>query len=154
MSEFSKRIWVLYKAIVATGTILILLFILIIILSYSPDILRKKQNDITENAVSSSIVIDSEFKDGIHIPTGFKQGSGVEQVIITCTACHSSKMVTQNRATREGWESMIRWMQQTQNLWDLGENEKIILDYLEKYYSPEKLGRRKNLEEPDWYVLQ
>lgn len=71
-----------------------------------------------------------------------------------CTACHSGKLVTQNRATREGWEEMIRWMQKTQKLWDLGEQEEIILDYLATYYSPEEEGRRRNLEVDEWYEIE
>ena len=62
-------------------------------------------------------------------------------------------MVTQNRATREGWLDMIRWMQKEQKLWDLGANEAAILDYLAKYYGPEDKGRRQNLEIEDWYEI-
>ena len=79
---------------------------------------------------------------------------GVEVVISNCTACHSSKLVTQNRASREGWKATIEWMQSTQNLWPLGDNEEIILDYLSKHYSPEEKGRRSNLEDVEWYVLE
>jgi hypothetical protein len=72
-----------------------------------------------------------------------------------CTACHSAKIITMNRFTREGWQDRIRWMQKTQNLWDLGENEELILDYLSKNYSPEKqVSRRKNLEISEWYVIE
>jgi len=65
-------------------------------------------------------------------------------------------LVTQNRATREGWKEMIIWMQATQGLQDLGENEKPILDYLAKHYAPEELGRRANLnvDEIEWYILE
>ena len=74
-------------------------------------------------------------------------------VIANCTPCHSSKLVIQNRATRDGWESMIQWMQETQNLWDLGTNQEIILDYLARNYAPENKGRRANLENIEWYEL-
>ena len=94
-----------------------------------------------------------EFENGIHLATGFKEDAHLNLVIANCTSCHSAKMVTQNRATRDGWKSMIRWMQETQNLWDLGENEDAILDYLAKYYSPEKQGRRLPLTGIDWYEL-
>ena len=94
-----------------------------------------------------------EFKDGIHLQTGFKADANLNLVIANCTSCHSAKMVTQNRATREGWKTMIRWMQETQNLWDLGENEDAILDYLAKYYAPEKQGRRQPLTDIVWYEL-
>jgi len=86
--------------------------------------------------------------------TGLLDGKGLSIVIVNCTRCHSAKLIAQNRANREGWISMIRWMQETQNLWDLGENEEIILDYLSKNYAPEKIGRRNNLTDIEWYSLQ
>ncbi|MBL4586280.1 MAG: monoheme cytochrome C, partial [Flavobacteriales bacterium] len=95
-----------------------------------------------------------EFENGTHLETGFKEGDNLQLVIANCTGCHSSKMVTQNRATREGWKSMIRWMQETQNLWELGEGEDLILDYLAKYYAPEKKGRRQPLTDINWYELE
>ena len=95
-----------------------------------------------------------EFENGIHLRTGFKEGENLDIVIANCTSCHSAKMVTQNKATRDGWKSMILWMQETQNLWDLGENEPLILDYLAKYYAPEKAGRRQPLANIDWYELE
>ena len=97
---------------------------------------------------------ENPIKDGVHTATGFVEGEGLEMVVATCTACHSAKLVTQNRATREGWEQMIRWMQETQNLWDLGEHETIILDYLAKHYAPENTGRRKLLTDIEWYELE
>jgi hypothetical protein len=50
---------------------------------------------------------------------------------------------------------MIKWMQETQGLGDLGTNEPIVLDYLAKYYAPKETGRRKSLEiaEIEWYIL-
>lgn len=95
-----------------------------------------------------------EFENGIHLATGFKEGANLDLVIANCTSCHSAKMVTQNRATREGWKTMIRWMQETQNLWELGDNEPLILDYLAKYYAPEEAGRRQPLTNIDWYELE
>ena len=98
--------------------------------------------------------IADEVKNGIHVPSGFIANEGFKTVLANCTNCHSSKLVIQNRATREGWESMIRWMQRTQKLWDLGENEDIILDYLSKNYAPEEKGRRATLSNVEWYVLE
>jgi hypothetical protein len=94
--------------------------------------------------------------DGIHVQTGLIYAEGFELVRGTCTACHSAKLVTQNRATREGWVQMIRWMQETQGLWDLGKNEGIIVDYLAKHYAPEEVGRRANLDIAaiEWYILE
>ena len=70
---------------------------------------------------------------------------GFEQVRAQCVACHSLMLVSQNRADREGWLQMIRWMQETQGLWPLGDDEPVILDYLAKHYGPVPSGRRKPL---------
>jgi hypothetical protein len=70
-----------------------------------------------------------------------------------CSACHSLKLVTQNKASREGWKDIIVWMQETQKLWDLGENEPLILEYLAKNYANTKTGRRLNLDNIEWYEL-
>ncbi len=86
--------------------------------------------------------------------TGFVIDAGFEEVRANCMGCHSPLLVTQNRATRDGWLNTIRWMQETQNFWDLGDNESIILDYLAKNYSPpEGIGRRANLKNIQWATL-
>ena len=78
--------------------------------------------------------------------TGLVIAEGYEQVKAQCTACHSGRLVAQNRADRDGWEQMIRWMQDTQNLWPLGEAEDDILDYLATNYGPLPQGRRAPLQ--------
>ena len=97
-----------------------------------------------------------KVENGIHLRTGLHADPHLETIIASCTSCHSAKLITQNRATRAGWSGMIRWMQKTQGLPDLGDREPIILDYLAKYYKPEETGRRMNLEvqETEWYVLE
>jgi hypothetical protein len=106
----------------------------------------------------SNIIVNQEpnntIENGIHVASGLKAGDALQLVISNCTACHSSKLITQNRASKEGWLSMIHWMQETQNLWSLGENEKPILEYLSKHYAPEKKGRRQQLENIEWYDLE
>ena len=97
---------------------------------------------------------DDRIENGIHVATGLVVAEGFEEVKATCTACHSAKLVTQNRASREGWKAMIEWMQETQGLWQLGKAEDRILDYLAANYAPEEIGRRANLEEIEWYILE
>ena len=46
-------------------------------------------------------------ESGIHVATGFKAEGDYMTVIANCTSCHSSKLILQNRATKEGWEEMI-----------------------------------------------
>jgi hypothetical protein len=77
--------------------------------------------------------------------TGLVIAPGYEQVRAQCTICHSARLVTQNRANRAGWLQMIRWMQESQGLWPLGDAEPLILDYLEQNYGPRAQGRRAPL---------
>ncbi len=67
-----------------------------------------------------------------------------------CTACHSANLVTQNRMNRQGWKKTIKWMQKDHGLWDLGEAEPRVLDYLVRHYNiPTQLGsRRRALDQP------
>jgi hypothetical protein len=74
--------------------------------------------------------------------TGFVVAENYEIVRAHCTACHSAKLVTQNRMTRDNWLETIRWMQKYQGLWPLGVQEQKILDYLESHYSPIAVSRR------------
>lgn len=95
-----------------------------------------------------------EIEDGVHVATGLVAGEGLNAVIAHCTGCHSAQLVTQNRFDREGWIRVIRWMQETQNLWDLGENEELIVSYLAKNYAPQRKGRRVPLTDIKWYELK
>ena len=95
-----------------------------------------------------------EIVDGKHVATGLVADEGLNLVIAHCTGCHSAKLVTQNRFNSEGWIRVIRWMQETQNLWDLGESEDDIVAYLSKHYAPEFAGRRMPLPKVEWYELE
>ncbi len=75
--------------------------------------------------------------------TGFKMTGDWELVRGNCTACHSAKLITQQRGTAEQWLAMIRWMQKKQNLWQFepGTEERIIA-YLAENYPPDAARRR------------
>ena len=94
------------------------------------------------------------IENGLDVETGFIAEGDYLLVKRTCISCHSSKLVLQNRATKEGWQDMITWMQATQKLWDLGENEEKIIHYLATYYGPEAKGRRAPLEVDEWYEIE
>ncbi len=96
----------------------------------------------------------NRIENGIHVRTGLKEDEGLMTVVTHCTACHSAQLVIQNRMNEERWNATIRWMQETQNLWDLGENQKVIVDYLVRNYPPTVKGRRENLKDIDWYELE
>ncbi len=94
------------------------------------------------------------IENGIHVRTGLVEAEGLMTVVYNCTNCHSSKLVTQNRMNEEQWNTTIKWMQETQNLWDLGKNQEIIVDYLVTNYPPQSKGRRLALTNIEWYELE
>ena len=94
------------------------------------------------------------IENGIHVRTGLVEAEGLMTVVNNCTNCHSAQLVTQNRMNKERWRTTIEWMQKTQNLWDLGENEEIIINYLVTNYPPKKKGRREALTNIEWYALK
>lgn len=108
---------------------------------------NSKENNFKKQTFSdSTIVLDKA--------TGLVVSENLDLVIAHCTGCHSSKLITQFHTDRNGWLEKIRWMQQKQKLWDLGEAEPKILDYLAKNYPPtEKVNRRAALKNIDWYKL-
>ncbi|MVM38386.1 hypothetical protein GO730_13700 [Spirosoma sp. HMF3257] len=100
--------------------------------------------------VADTLKIDTE--------SGLVDSPSLMMVKAQCTACHSSKLILQHRFTRAGWTERIRWMQKYHKLWDLGESEKVVLDYLEKYYGPSSVEaraafRRAPLKDIQWYKV-
>lgn len=75
--------------------------------------------------------------------TGLVKNPGWETVRIHCGGCHSHALVIAQRADRQTWLDMIRWMQATQNLWQFDPaTESQILDYLADNYPPQPNRRR------------
>lgn len=106
------------------------------------------------NKPQSLEVSDGDIIDGIHVQTGLIDDEGMMAVINNCTSCHSSKLVIQNRMDKDRWNATINWMQETQNLWELGGNREIIVNYLVKNYPPVEKGRRENIANIEWYELK
>lgn len=80
---------------------------------------------------------------GVDALTGLKIADGWEQVRANCIACHSPKLITQQRGTAAHWLSLIRWMQEKQNLWKLQPDvEDTIVYYLATNYPPQANRRR------------
>lgn len=78
--------------------------------------------------------------------SGLKIRPGWELVNAHCGGCHSHALVTAQRADRKTWQEIIRWMQETQNLWQFqGDTESRILDYLAENYPPDAKQRRAPL---------
>jgi hypothetical protein len=108
----------------------------------------------TVASVPIEVVDDDRIENGIHARTGLVDAEGVMTVVNNCTNCHSSKIILQNRMNTERWNATIKWMQETQNLWDLGKNQEIIVQYLVTNYPVTDKGRRENLSNIDWYELE
>lgn len=83
--------------------------------------------------------------------TGLVKNPGWETVRIHCCGCHSHALVIAQRADRQTWLDMIRWMQATQNLWQFDPaTEEAILDYLAANYPPQPGRRRAPI--PPWLM--
>jgi hypothetical protein len=89
--------------------------------------------------LGSSVALTEE----VDATTGLIIDDGWQLVRIHCGGCHSHALVTGQRADRQTWLDMIRWMQATQNLWQFdAATENGILDYLAANYPPQPNRRR------------
>lgn len=145
-----KLTQLLYRITLGILSLTLILAVAVVYIQVDPSLSafeNKKQ------IVDATDMNDNLIKNGIHIKTGLKDGESLMLVVQNCTACHSAKIIIQNRADKEGWKEIIQWMQETQNLWELGNNEEKIIDYLVANYPPQKKGRRTPLTNIDWYEL-
>ena len=97
---------------------------------------------------TSAFTTASADSPSVDPTTGLPIADGFETVRLHCSGCHSARLVAQNRATREGWLELIRWMQRTQRLPDLAEDEAIVLDYLATHLGPAKDRPRRRAPLP------
>jgi hypothetical protein len=75
--------------------------------------------------------------------TGLKMTGDWELVRNNCIACHSPKLITQQRGSEAQWLSVIRWMRAKQNLWQFdADTEDKIIAYLAQNYPPQADRRR------------
>lgn len=142
----------LFNLIIGLTLVVAFLFVGVLFLNGNPEWVASFNKQSGEPV--HQVVIALEIEEGMHVPTGLLDGPGLDMVIRNCTGCHSAKLITQNRATASGWRGTIEWMQETQGLWDLGVNEDTIVSYLATFYAPSSEGRRRNLAEPEWYMLE
>jgi cytochrome c len=62
---------------------------------------------------------------------------GKEEVFYTCNACHSIRLVTQQRLPRQRWDQLLDWMVEEQGMTELTADERrVILQYLATQYGP------------------
>lgn len=147
--KYRNRKIILVSALAIIGGIAFIYF------KVDPNLSAFKSHEPDTKIVDTPVEDDfDKIENGIHLRTGFIDAPGMTETIQNCTNCHSSKLVIQNRMNAERWKSTIKWMQETQNLWDLGDNEAIIINYLVSNYPPKNKGRREVLTDIEWYQLE
>ena len=161
--HFTSRMTSTAKVLVGVAIVLLLGVLFFFFLPAPNDAPSKEvpaqQKDLSENVNQQKEEAQNFEKltivNGKDVETGLLAAEGLQVVKVSCTGCHSSKLIIQNRMTRKEWHEKIVWMQETQGLWDLGENESVILDYLAENYGPKlRSGRRPPLENIEWYELE
>ena len=151
--RFRAQVKKVYRLVVFTFSLFIVTGGILVYYMFNPNFLNFDSN--TETFVVTPIELDEDrIENGIHVSTGLVDADGLMTVVNNCTNCHSAKLVTQNRMSAEGWNTTIKWMQETQNLWDLGKNQEVIVSYLVKNYPPKSKGWRMVLTDIDWYELE
>lgn len=157
MSEnknFLRSIRAVYQVIVLTFVLVLATSALMVMYVIDPQLSAFRSEEEKTIAEAPPAADPERIEDGIHVRTGLKDGEGLMTVVSNCTSCHSAKIIMQNRMSAERWNSTIKWMQETQNLWDLGENQEVIVNYLVTNYPLQKKGRRQPLTDIEWYVLE
>ncbi|MEQ9404686.1 MAG: cytochrome C [Cyclobacteriaceae bacterium] len=149
--DLNKLIQLASKLVNLVLVISVLVSILVIYTTIDPGLMMFKTKP---ESISINTTIKDEIENGIHMKTGLIEAEGLMMVVNNCTNCHSSKLILQNRMNAERWNTTIKWMQETQNLWDLGVNQEVIVNYLVTNYPPESKGRREKLANIEWYDLE
>ena len=135
-------------------TLIVFLGLGIVLSSFRPE----TESNIKFSSSDFSLISTNTFASDttkLDKETGLVVDENLYMVKAQCTGCHSTKLISANHFTRDGWKQKIRWMQANHNLWDLGETEKQVLDYLEKNYAPQQMvSRRAPLKDIKWYDLK
>lgn len=150
--HINKRFRGIYRLFIVVTAIFVIVSIFLIYFYRD----QFSETEVTKSTVTSdeaSTTNPDRIENGIHVRTGLVDAEGLTQVVNNCTTCHSAQLIIQNRMSRERWEATIRWMQETQNLWELGANQEIIINYLVENYPPDIIGRRATLSNIEWYAL-
>jgi preprotein translocase subunit YajC len=129
--------------------IAVVLLILLLLVFFVIQISKPQKEEVSYNEDFSN-----KIENGIHVRTGLKDGTGLMAVVNNCTNCHSAKLIIQNSMDAHSWNATIKWMQQTQNLWELGGDQEVIVNYLVTNYPVKKTARRAGLLVSNWYEIK
>jgi hypothetical protein len=90
-----------------------------------------------------------QFTPGDETPEQYPDGPGRDDTFYACTACHGFKLIAQQGMNRRQWEDSIAVMVKRHGMPPLPENEqKVVLDYLEKTYPPRAQDNRGGWKNP------
>lgn len=107
---------------------------------------RRLTNALMVSACLLASVGSSAANAEVDADTGLIIAPGWEMAAAHCGGCHSHALVTAQRGNAEFWLSTIRWMQKTQNLWQIPQpQEEALIAYLEANYNETDWGRRPAL---------
>jgi hypothetical protein len=68
---------------------------------------------------------------------GLPPGLGQEDTYYACNVCHSIRLVTQQRLSRERWDELLDWMVEKQGMPPLPEEDRaLVLGYLAEHFNP------------------
>ncbi len=72
-------------------------------------------------------------------PVELPDGKGKEEVKAYCSACHSLRLVLQQRLKRSDWDEVLVCMAKKQGMSEMPPDDRaLVLDYLAKHLSPDK----------------
>lgn len=64
-------------------------------------------------------------------------GPGREEVFYACYACHSFRIITQQRLSESTWDELMDWMVERHGMPPLSpEDRRLVVAYLAKHFSP------------------
>jgi hypothetical protein len=82
-------------------------------------------------------------------PADYPDAPGREEAVAFCGACHSFRIVAQQRLTRAQWDESMKWMVQRHNMPELDkEDMDLILGYIEKAFPAAPAGGRPGWRTP------
>ena len=74
---------------------------------------------------------------GAGLLLGLPEGKGREEVIYSCSSCHSIQTVAQQKLDREAWDETLIWMVEEQGMPELEPaRRRLILNYLSTHIAP------------------
>ena len=91
-------------------------------------------------AVGQTTVTDDEGRSEVIYDVGtLHPMPGAQLTYDYCTACHSEMIIAQQGQTRDGWDDILVWMVEEMGMGELYEEDRDqILDYLGRYYGPDR----------------